>query len=126
MSLAVGGCMRIISTFRGYRSTFFGPRPPRTERAEPLTRAQILELLDGLAVSEWRYDRDPDALHIGPMAQDWWAAFGYGRRDTTIDVVDANGVLIAAVQELSRRVRQLEEQQPLAAQGPAADPADVQ
>ncbi|WP_159400252.1 hypothetical protein [Streptomyces sp. XY431] len=87
------------------------PLPPRVERAEPLTRARILKLLDGLAVSEWRYDWDPDALHIGPMAQDWRAAFGYGRRDTTIDVVDAQGVLIAAVQELSRCVSQLEERQ---------------
>ncbi|MFD9065852.1 hypothetical protein ACFVZ3_30540 [Kitasatospora purpeofusca] len=44
------------------------------------------------------------------MAQDWRAAFGYGRRETTIDVVDSQGVLIAAVQELSRRLRHLEEQ----------------
>ncbi|MFE7401985.1 hypothetical protein [Streptomyces sp. NPDC057557] len=44
------------------------------------------------------------------MAQDWRGTFGYGRRETTIDVVDAQGVLIAAVQELSRRLRHLEEQ----------------
>ncbi|MEU3601246.1 tail fiber domain-containing protein [Streptomyces sp. NPDC006798] len=101
--------MRIIANVRGIVSTFFGPRPPRTERTEPLTRAQILALLDELPISEWRYDWDPDSLHIGPMAQDWHAAFGYGKRDTTIDTVDAQGVLIAAVQELSRRVQQLEE-----------------
>ncbi|MFD4498253.1 hypothetical protein ACFXKE_16165 [Streptomyces sp. NPDC059202] len=101
----------MFATVYGFVSTFLGPRPPRTERTEPLTRAQILQLLDTLPVSEWRYDWDPDSLHLGPMAQDWWAAFGYGRRDTTIDIVDAQGVLIAAVQELSRRVRQLEEQQ---------------
>ncbi|GGZ36355.1 hypothetical protein GCM10010387_33020 [Streptomyces inusitatus] len=58
-----------------------------------------------------RYDWDPDTLRIGPMAQDWRAAFGYGRRETTIDVVDGQGVLIAAVQELSRRLRHLEQQQ---------------
>ncbi|MFF3552678.1 hypothetical protein ACWD4V_25315 [Streptomyces tsukubensis] len=103
--------MRMIATIRGIRSTFFAPRPPRTERAEPLTRAQILALLDELPISEWRYDWDPDSLHLGPMAQDWWAAYGYGRRDTVIEPVDAQGVLIAAVQELSRRVRQLEEHQ---------------
>ncbi|MFD9720378.1 tail fiber domain-containing protein [Streptomyces sp. NPDC059076] len=104
--------MRITALVRGFASTFLRPRPPRTERAEPLTRTQILALLDELPVSEWRYDWDPDTLHIGPMAQDWRAAFGYGCRETTIDVVDAQGVLIAAVQELSRRVRQLEEQRP--------------
>lgn len=103
--------MRITAQFRWLTKQFRSPRPPRTERADPLTRAQILQLLDALPVSEWRYDWDPDTLHIGPMAQDWRAAFGYGRRDTAIDAVDAQGVLIAAVQELSRRVRHLEEQQ---------------
>ncbi|MER8035168.1 tail fiber domain-containing protein [Streptomyces hydrogenans] len=102
--------MRLAALIRGMASTFLRPRPPRTERDQPLTRAQILAILDELTVSEWRYDWDPDTLHIGPMAQDWRAAFGYGRRETTIDVVDANGVLIAAVQELSRRLRHLEQQ----------------
>ncbi|MEU9857798.1 tail fiber domain-containing protein [Streptomyces sp. NPDC047974] len=101
--------MRLAALIRGMASTFLRPRPPRTERDQPLTRAQILAILDELTVSEWRYDWDPDTLHIGPMAQDWRAAFGYGRRETTIDVVDANGVLIAAVQELSRRLRHLEQ-----------------
>ncbi|MFD7529860.1 hypothetical protein ACFV8E_20065 [Streptomyces sp. NPDC059849] len=44
------------------------------------------------------------------MAQGWRGTFGCGGRETTIDVVDAQGVLIAAVQELSRRLRRLEEQ----------------
>ncbi|MFE5884362.1 tail fiber domain-containing protein [Streptomyces hydrogenans] len=113
--------MRLAALVRQFASMFLGPRPPRTERTEPLSRAEILRLLDGLPVSEWRYDWDPEALHIGPMAQDWRAAFGYGRRETAIDVVDAQGVLIAAVQELSRRVRALEEQQ--AAQPPRCAPA---
>ncbi|MGW2477822.1 tail fiber domain-containing protein [Streptomyces sp. NPDC001665] len=80
--------MRLATLVRQFTSTFLGPRPPRTERTEPLSRAEILRLLEGLPVSEWRYDWDPDSLHIGPMAQDWRAAFGYGRRETTIDVVD--------------------------------------
>ncbi|MFB6830704.1 tail fiber domain-containing protein [Streptomyces hydrogenans] len=112
--------MRIAALLRGFASTFLRPRPPRTERTEPLTRAEILERLEKLPVSEWRYDWDPDSLHIGPMAQDWRASFGYGRRETTIDVVDAQGVLIAAVQELSRRLRRLEEQQ--SAQPPCCVP----
>ncbi|MEU5216788.1 tail fiber domain-containing protein [Streptomyces sp. NPDC020807] len=111
--------MRLAALIQGMTSTFLRPRPPRTERDQPLTRTQILALLDELPISEWRYDWDPDTLHIGPMAQDWRAAFGYGRRETTIDVVDANGVLIAAVQELSRRLRHLEEQQQ-AAQPPCS------
>jgi hypothetical protein len=62
--------MRLSTLMRGYVPTFWSRRPPRTERAEPLSRAQILAILEGLPVSEWRYDWDPRAL-IGPMAQDW-------------------------------------------------------
>ncbi|MEW1549411.1 tail fiber domain-containing protein [Streptomyces tsukubensis] len=116
--------MPFLRNIRGIASTLFAPRPPRTERTAPLTRAQILARLDDLPISEWRYDWDPDSLHLGPMAQDWWAAFGYGRRDTTIMPVDAQGVLIAAVQELSRRVRELEAQQAPAA-GTLGEPRDT-
>ncbi|GAA3091197.1 hypothetical protein GCM10017562_72910 [Streptomyces roseofulvus] len=115
--------MNLTALVRGMASTFLRPRPPRTERDQPLTRAQILALLDDLPISEWRYDWDPDALHIGPMAQDWRAAFGYGRRETVIDTVDAQGVLIAAVQELSRRLRHLEAQHTAQPACRCADPA---
>lgn len=101
--------MRLAALLRGVVVTFGSARPARTERPAPLSHAQILELVDSLVVSEWRYDWDPDSLHLGPMAQDWHRAFGYGRRSTVIDVVDAQGVLVACVQELSRRVRLLEE-----------------
>jgi hypothetical protein len=46
--------------------------------------------------------------HLGPMAQDFHAAFGLGDSDRTINMVDANGVLIVAVQALYRWVMQLE------------------
>jgi hypothetical protein len=42
------------------------------------------------------------------MAQDFHAAFGLGDSDRTINMVDANGVLMVAVQALYRRVKQLE------------------
>lgn len=100
--------MRIRAFVRGLAATFLSPRPPRTERPAPLSRAQILAILDELPLAEWRYDWDPRALHLGPMAQDWHSAYGYGRRETTIDTVDGLGVAFACIQELSRRVRTLE------------------
>jgi hypothetical protein len=71
----------------------------------------VLERLAALPISRWRYRDDPRAIpHIGPMAQDFRAAFGLGR-DTgaiqTIDLVDANGVTMAAVQALHRELREL-------------------
>ena len=46
--------------------------------------------------------------HLGPMAQDFKAAFGLGDSDTVINMVDANGVVMVALQALYRRVLVLE------------------
>ncbi|HZD14903.1 MAG TPA: hypothetical protein VE196_07200, partial [Pseudonocardiaceae bacterium] len=45
--------------------------------------------------------------HLGPMAQDWHAAFGLGKGNTTIPMVDAHGVLVVAIQALHRQVGEL-------------------
>lgn len=42
------------------------------------------------------------------MAQDFAAAFGLGESDRVINVVDANGVVMVAIQALYRRVQALE------------------
>ena len=66
-----------------------------------------------LPVSEWSYKASPDALHYGPMAQDFRAAFGVGTDDKTISMVDADGVALAAikglVEELKDRDKTIEE-----------------
>jgi hypothetical protein len=68
----------------------------------------VLERLAGLQVTSWRYDAAPDELHMGPMAQDFHQAFGLGRDHRAIAPVDANGVTMAALQALHRRVAGLE------------------
>ena len=45
--------------------------------------------------------------HVGPMAQDFKAAFGLGDSDKEIQAVDAFGVLLMAVKALSEEVEQL-------------------
>ncbi len=45
---------------------------------------------------------------MGPMAQDFRAAFGLGVNDTSIVTVDADGVALAAIQGLNERVVALE------------------
>jgi hypothetical protein len=52
-------------------------------------------------VSTWNYTaQDGSIRHMGPMAQDFRAAFGLGEDDTTISVVDEQGVALAAIQGL--------------------------
>ena len=41
---------------------------------------------------------------MGPMAQDFHAAFGLGANDVTIATVDADGVALAAIQGLNDKL----------------------
>ncbi|HZO14092.1 MAG TPA: tail fiber domain-containing protein [Polyangiaceae bacterium] len=69
----------------------------------PVDSDAVLESLAALPVARWRYDAAPSSQHMGPMAQDFQAAFGLGDSDRRIAPVDANGVLMAAMQALYRR-----------------------
>ncbi|WP_329065176.1 tail fiber domain-containing protein [Streptomyces sp. NBC_01429] len=69
---------------------------------------RVLETVVALPVSTWRYLWEPeDVRHLGPMAQDWHAAFGFNQDDTTIPVVDGLGVSLVCIQALHRRVEEL-------------------
>jgi hypothetical protein len=75
----------------------------------PIDGDEILRRVAALPISAWSYkDAQPSGRHIGPMAQDFHAAFGTGDSDRCIPTVDANGVALAAIQALSRRVEQLD------------------
>jgi hypothetical protein len=67
---------------------------------EPVDPREVLAQLVALPVSAWSYFFEPGTRHIGPMAQDFSAAFGVGSDNRRIDLVDANGVVIAALQAL--------------------------
>ena len=47
---------------------------------------------------------------MGPMAQDFYAAFGLGEDDMHIETVDADGVALAAIQALYRMNQQQQEE----------------
>lgn len=71
---------------------------------------EVLDRLATLPVSRWSYRAEPGVDHIGPMAQDFGATFRVGKDDRHIHPVDAQGVTIAAIQALHRRVEALEGQ----------------
>ena len=73
----------------------------------PLTSDDVLERTKKLPISTWRYDDDPNTLHIGPMAQDFKSAYGVGDSDKHIHLVDASGVALASVQALAKQVEKL-------------------
>jgi hypothetical protein len=76
----------------------------------PVDSQEILARLVSMPVERWSYRfQDPSVRHIGPMAQDFAAAFGLGSDDRRIDVVDANGVTIAAIQALYAQLQARDE-----------------
>ncbi|MGH6785072.1 MAG: tail fiber domain-containing protein, partial [Sphingomicrobium sp.] len=66
---------------------------------------EVLERLATMPIGEWNYRAQSDAIrHMGPSAQDFRAAFGLGHSDLTISTVDADGVALAAIQGLNRKL----------------------
>jgi len=62
----------------------------------------VLARLMRVPVSTWSYTgQDASIRHMGPMAQDFYAAFGLGEDNKHISTVDADGVALAAIQGLA-------------------------
>jgi trimeric autotransporter adhesin len=72
----------------------------------------LLARLRNVPVSTWQYrdEADRTVMHIGPMAQDWQAAFGFSRDNTTINMSDLDGVNLAGVKALEQRTAALQQQ----------------
>lgn len=82
----------------------------KKERFKRVNTADVLSKIMLLDVTTWNYKSQSATIrHIGPMAQDFYKAFQLGENDTTINVVDADGVNLAAIQELAKKTQQLEE-----------------
>jgi hypothetical protein len=68
---------------------------------EAVDGAAVLGRLAGLPISEWMYRSDPtQARHVGPVAQDFYAAFGLGADNRHIAPRDMAGIALVAAQEL--------------------------
>jgi hypothetical protein len=60
----------------------------------------------GLPITRWKYI-GTNEYHIGPMAQDFYAAFSTGNDNTSISSIDPAGVALAAIQALIEKNDQL-------------------
>jgi hypothetical protein len=60
-------------------------------------RSVVAKVMD-LPISEWSYKDAPDSRHVGPMAQDFYKAFGLGKTDKGITSIDTGGIALAAIQ----------------------------
>jgi hypothetical protein len=73
---------------------------------KPVDGKDILDRVDRLPITSWDFKTDLKKRHLGPMAQDFHAAFGLdGDDDTHINLVDISGISLAAIQELSAQMK---------------------
>ena len=74
---------------------------------EPVDTRDTLEKVASLSLTSWRFMKEPEGVrHLGPMAEDFRAAFGLGSDEKSISSVDAQGVALAAIQGLNAKLEQ--------------------
>jgi len=92
------------------------------ENFTPVDGQEVLASLADVPIATWNYEAQDAAIrHMGPVAQDFYSAFGLGESDTAISTVDADGVALAAIQGLY----QLTQEQGARIQALEADNADL-
>jgi hypothetical protein len=69
------------------------------ERIEPITPSRVLAGVLAMPVSTWSIIGSK-VRQMGPMAQDFYRAFGLGDTDKAINSIDVGGVAFAAIQGL--------------------------
>ncbi len=67
----------------------------------------VLRSVVAMPIATWNWKSQDTAIrHMGPMAQDFAAAFGLGETTRGINTVDADGVALAAIQGLNAKVEE--------------------
>ncbi|HTD22641.1 MAG TPA: tail fiber domain-containing protein [Terriglobales bacterium] len=71
----------------------------------PVDGSQLLVRVLALPITTWNYkSQATDIRHIGPMAQDFFAAFKVGEDERHITEIDEGGVALAAIQGLNQKL----------------------
>ncbi|MGI8964818.1 MAG: tail fiber domain-containing protein [Limisphaerales bacterium] len=71
-------------------------------------KKEVLEKLAAMPVEHWNYkwESNSEVPHIGPVAQDFKAAFYPGRDNKSITTLEFDGVELAAIQGLNEAVKE--------------------
>lgn len=78
-------------------------------RCGVVNAGEVLRKIEQLPIERWSYKtQDENIQHIGPMAQDFWSAFHVGDDSLSISTIDPSGVALAAIQELAKQNRDMQ------------------
>jgi Chaperone of endosialidase len=98
------GCA--LTDVTGWHCGSISDRNVKESVASVDVRAMLDRLIE-MPIHVWSYKgQSPGIRHLGPMAQDFAAAYGLGPDDKTINPLDANGVALAAIQGLYDLVKE--------------------
>jgi hypothetical protein len=76
------------------------------ENFKPIDGVDVLNKIAEMPITTWNYKAQDETIrHAGPVAQDFYAAFGLGEDSTRITTLDASGIALAGVKELQRQVQ---------------------
>ena len=74
------------------------------EGFDAIAPLEVLQRLVSLPITTWTYTGSAEGLHMGPVAEDFKAAFGLAGDGKSIATVDADGVAMAAIQGLNAKL----------------------
>src|SRR5262244_2125896 len=90
----------------------------KKENFQPVHGEEVLGKIRGFELTSWNFiGHDPKKFrHYGPMAQDFYAAFGHDGvgqigSEITINSGDIAGILMIAVQALAKRTAELKQKE---------------
>jgi hypothetical protein len=79
----------------------------KKENFSTVDNQEVLARLAEVPITTWNIKEDGEEVrHMGPMAQDFYAAFELGEDDVHLAPLDANGVAFAAIQALNEIVEE--------------------
>src|SRR5262249_53415666 len=99
-----------VTVIEGQVAFTFPSDKTKKENFQPVDGEEVLGKIRAFELSSWNFiGHDPKEFrHYGPMAQDFFAAFGHDSvgkicTETTINSGDIAGILMVAVQALEKR-----------------------
>jgi trimeric autotransporter adhesin len=107
-----------VTAIEGQVAFTFPSDKTQKENFQPVDGEEVLGKIRGFKLSSWNFiGHDPKKFrHYGPMAQDFFAAFGHDGvgeigSETTINSGDMAGILMVAVQALEKRTAELKQKE---------------
>jgi len=100
-----GGDNQTVSWAPGGGSWSFTSDAATKENVRQINPREILRRLTTVPITEWNYI-GYGQRHIGPMAQDWHAAFPISTDEKTVNTAHLHGISLAAIQGLVEELKE--------------------